>query len=591
MFKFTDFLTRFEDKLFKISGFYSIKLKKDSFYLDEKQVKKYYFGKTHLSNRYHKLILDDKYVVFDKILTCDELQKYANENLPFWKVSWRNFDPKDFWEIARGWQWLPAIIKAKEVNNTQEVINKIICWLDKNYYPNGLAWSVGLDVAIRAINLFIIYQITQEQVLLKYIYDHFLYLKKMIYYSRGTIRNNHYLGELTSLALLAYFFNAKNAGKLKKLLETEIKRQFFVDGINFEQSIRYHKFSLEFILLAKFFLGIGKEQVLEKGAKFLLAVKKPDNTWPSIGDDDLGCVFRLNDNPLIEDYSDFLSLCVLFTKNKDLLINDNDYLSPLAKFFCKDGQKILKNISNQKKSQKTFLFPEGGYFIHRTGWQNNDSYLLIKFGPHRWHAHADLFHIELSIGGVPILVDSGTFRYNNVPQDRKYFRSTAAHNTLEFNDSDQTKQFTNFRWCTPAKVIKWDLKEDDEEFFFSATHDGYLKRFNILHERDVSIDRNLNWIKITDIIKGKGKGKAKIYWHFSPELKIKKIEENNITVYRDAMGIVKICLSSKNIFKISIIKTPYSPMYGVKREQPTLVIEFEKKDSDIIQMISKIGKI
>ena len=590
MFKLTDILTRFEDLLFRKSGFYSIKLKKSSFFLDETQIKKYCFGKPNLSDKYYKLMLNDKYVIFDKILNCNELQKYANENLPFWKVSWRNFDPKDFWEIARGWQWLPAIIKAKEVNNTQEIINKIIYWLNKNNYSNGLAWSVGLDVAIRAINLFIIYQITQEQILIRYIYEHFLYLKKMIYYSKGTIRNNHYLGELTSLTILSYFFKDKSAGKLKKLLEMEIKKQFYSDGVNFEQSIRYHKFSLEFVFLAKYFLRI-ETPILEKGAEFLLATKKPDNTWPSIGDDDLGCVIRLNNSPLVEDYSDILSLCKLFTKNNELLINNNDYLSPVAKFFCKNGQEILKNVTLQKNLKRTFLFPESGFLIHRTGWKNNDSYFIIKFGPHKWHAHADLFHIELSLGGVPILIDSGTFRYNNVPQERKYFRSTAAHNTLEFNGSDQTKQFTNFRWHAPAKVIKWDVKEDVREILFSAIHNGYLKRFNILHERKVSIDRNLNWIQVIDIVKGGGKGQAKIYWHFSPELRVKKIDESNIMVYRDNMEIVTIGLSSKNIFKARITETPYSPMYGVKREQPTLVIEFEKKDSNIIQIISKFEKI
>ena len=590
MFKFTDFLTRFEDILFRKSGFYSIKLKKSSFFLDETRKKEYCFGEPCLGDRYYKLALDDKYVIFDRILNGDELQKYANEKLPFWKVSWKNFDPKDFWEIARGWQWLPAIIKAKEVNNTQEVINKIICWLDKNHYPNGLAWSVGLDVAIRAINLFIIYQITQEKSLLKYLYEHFIYLKKMIYYSRGTIRNNHYLGELTSLAILSLFFDDKNTVKLKKILEIEIDKQFYSDGVNFEQSIRYHKFSLEFVFLAKYFLGIEKEQILEKGAKFLLAVKKPEDTWPSIGDDDLGCVFRLNDNPLSEDYFDILSLCALFTKNNELLINNN-YLSSAARFFTENTKEVLKNASNQKNSQKTFLFSEGGFFVHRTGWGKNDSYFLIKFGPHKWHAHADLFHIELSMAGIPIFVDSGTFRYNNVPQERKYFRSTAAHNTLEFNGSDQTKQFTNFRWYVPAKVTKWDSKEDTEKLFFSAIHDGYLRRFNILHERNVSIDRNLNWIQVMDIIKGEGKGQAKIYWHFSPELNIKKIDESNIMVYKDTTEIVKIRLSSKNIFKTRIIETPYSPMYGVKREQPTLVIEFEKKDSKFIQMISQFVEI
>jgi len=96
---------------------------------------------------------------------------------------------------------------------------------------------------------------------------------------------------------------------------------------------------------------------------------------------------------------------------------------------------------------------------------------------------------------------------------------------------------------------------------------------------------------VIDIIKGGGKGRAKIYWHFSPELNIKKIDESNIMVYKDTMEIVKICLSSKNIFKTGIIETLYSPMYGVKRKQTTLVIEFEKKDSDIIQMISHFGEI
>ena len=523
-------------------------------------------------------------MVFDKILNYDDLQKYANEKLPFWKVSWRNFDPKDFWEIARGWQWLPAIIKAKEVNNTQEVINKIIYWLNKNHYPNGLAWSVGLDVAIRAIDLFIIYQITQEKSLLKYLHEHFIYLEKMIYYSRGTIRNNHYLGELTSLAILSLFFDYKNTAKLKELLEMEIDRQFYSDGVNFEQSIRYHKFSLEFVLLAKIFLNINVENI-GKSAEFLLAVKKPDNTWPAIGDDDLGCVVRLNNNPLVEDYSDIISLSGLMNNNEELL-NGNNIISPLAEFFLPQIKNKLINIKFQINPQKTFIFPKGGYFIHRTGWSEDDNYLLIKFGPHKWHAHADLFHIELSIKGISILVDSGTFRYNDATQERKYFRSTAAHNTLEFNDSDQTKQFTNFRWHAPAKVIKWDVKEDNGKILFSAIHDGYLKRCGVLHERNVSTDKDLNWIRVIDVIKGKGKGQAKIYWHFSPELEIKKMAENSIIVYKDNSEIIKICLSSKNMFKNRIIKTPYSPIYGVKREQPTLVIEFEKKDSEIVQMIS-----
>lgn len=584
MFTLSDFTVRLIDEFFSKTGFYSSILRKTNYSLNKFHVDKIFvFGYPSISDKYYQLILDDKYVVFNKVIHYSELQKLSSADRPFWKVSWDNFDPKNFWEIARGWQWLPAIIKAKEINNTQEVINKIICWLDKNHYPNGLAWSVGLDVAIRAINLFIIYQITQEKSLLKYLHEHFIYLRKMIYYSKGTIRNNHYLGELTALTILSNFFKNKNVQELKKLLEEEIKRQFYTDGVNFEQSIRYHKFSLEFVLLAKLFLNIDATNI-EKSREFLLAVKKPDNTWPAIGDDDLGCVIRLNNNPLSDDYldviamSDFITISEESTKGKNIK-------SALVEFFLPKVKDKLKDIKFQKNPQNTFIFPKGGYFIHRTGWKRNDSYLLIKFGPHKWHAHADLFHIELSIKGIPILIDSGTFRYNNVTQDRKYFRSTAAHNTLEFKNSDQTKQFFTFHWWSPAKVINWNVDERKKEIYFSALHDGYLRRNNILHKRDVYIDRHLKWIKVTDFVKGDGEGQGKIYWHFSPKLNVKKISENKIIINTDnSIKIIEINITSQKIFKINVVKTLYSFMYGVKSKKTTVIVEFEKNTKELVKV-------
>jgi len=236
LFTLSDFTVRLIDKIFSKTGLYSSILRKTNYSLNKDHFEKIFvFGYPSISDKYYQLTLDDKYVIFNKTKHYSELQKLSNADRPFWKVSWRNYDPKDFWEIARGWQWLPAIIKAKEINNTQEIINKIIYWLDKNHYPNGLAWSVGLDVAIRAINLFIIYQITQQKILLKHLYDHFMYLKKRIYFSRGTIRNNHYLGELTALTILSNFFKNENVQELKRLLGEEIERQFYSDGVNFEQ--------------------------------------------------------------------------------------------------------------------------------------------------------------------------------------------------------------------------------------------------------------------------------------------------------------------------------------------------------------------
>ncbi len=91
----------------------------------------------------------------------------------------------------------------------------------------------------------------------------------MLWLSRNAIRNNHYLGELTVLAVLAKMMNRRDAVKLSKRVEKEIKKQFYTDGVNVEQSVRYHKFSLEFVLLAKLLLGI-EAPVLEKAGDLLL---------------------------------------------------------------------------------------------------------------------------------------------------------------------------------------------------------------------------------------------------------------------------------------------------------------------------------
>ncbi len=125
---------------------------------------------------------------------------------------------------------------------------------------------------------------------------------------------------------------------------------------------------------------------------------------------------------------------------------------------------LLQNgqVSEELEPKKSYLFKEGGFFAFRTGWNRDDSYFLVKFGPHKWHAHADLFHIELSINGQNVLVDSGTYRYKMYLSKGDISRSTAAHNTISINDLDQTKQWTTFRWHKPARVTEWNLDENSK---------------------------------------------------------------------------------------------------------------------------------
>ena len=494
---------------------------------------------------FYERILKDEFFIFDQFRNIEEFKAIRQKDSPFWKCTWKDFDPKDYWEISRGIQWLPAYNYAKTIGEEKKVIKKLEEWIKKTPYLKGLDWAVPLDVVIRAINFLILYHFSKEEYLKTELWKHYTYLKKMLWISKNSIRNNHYLGELTAITLLGDFFQQKESQKNKKLLEKEFERQFYHDGVNEEQSIRYHKFALEFMIVAKVFLKINTPR-LENAIDFLRYTEKPNQTWPSIGDDDLGCVLK---------------------NTKDLY--DYDY--------CLSFQQNMETPLRQTKE-----FPEGGFFIHKN--DEPKSQIIIKYGPHKWHAHADLFHIELTINNIPVLIDSGTYRYNNVPEERRYFRSTKAHNTLEYDGKDQTEQWTTFRWKKAAKVVNKKITEKNDKIIFSAEHTGY-KKCGITHKRTIEFNKELTEIKVIDKVIGENNKETKIYWHLNPQLKsplgrggreADGVSKYTLETEKGTIGTIEITGTTTEISK-----TPYSEYYS-KIETKETITAIKKRNTDII---------
>ena len=91
------------------------------------------------------------------------------------------------------------------------------------------------------------------------------------------------------------------------------------------------------------------------------------------------------------------------------------------------------------------------------------------------HGHADALSFVLSLGGVPVLVDPGTYCYHSDPTWREYFRGTAAHNTVRVDGLNQSEAVGPFMWSRKAlsTLETFDVAGHPQRFV--ASHDGYRR--------------------------------------------------------------------------------------------------------------------
>ena len=74
------------------------------------------------------------------------------------------------------------------------------------------------------------------------------------------------------------------------------------------------------------------------------------------------------------------------------------------------------------------------------------------------HAHCDAMSFELFHHGKPVLVNCGTYAYQCT--ERGFFRSTAAHNTVMINNTEQSQCWGAFRMAKQSKVNVVSVSED-----------------------------------------------------------------------------------------------------------------------------------
>ena len=176
------------------------------------------------------------------------------------------------------------------------------------------------------------------------------------------------------------------------------------------------------------------------------------------------------------------------------------------------------------KSKKIELFMDA----------NNPSSML-----HSRNYQAGPLSFELASSGIKFICNSGSGK--NLGEELSYLSSsTAAHSTVTINDTSSCifqknalirKYFGN-SLIEKHNIIKKEFKNDKEFIQCIVAHDGYEKRFKILHERQITLFKLKNHIEGIDSLKCKDLENKNltfsVRFHIHPDIRITKTMGNDI---------------------------------------------------------------
>ncbi|MEK7524342.1 MAG: alginate lyase family protein [Patescibacteria group bacterium] len=487
-------------------------------------------------------------------------------------------DIKVPWELSR-FQFLPALIKAYEINHDEtysQVARELISdWILKNPVTFGVNWKCTMDVAIRACNFTVAWYFLRDskawktgswqKTFLTSMVEHGKFIFTNLEYGPG-FNSNHLLADITGLLFLGVLFpefKEADAWKKKALhaLETEMQKQVYQDGVDFEASIPYHRLVCEFFGLSALLAQSNGIQFsddylekLEKMFEFVWHYTKPNGLAPQIGDNDDGRLF------IFEDFFNWER-------------RDHRYLLDLAKKLF----PLNKKFDHTGRQKPSAAFVQAGIYIMR----HDDFYCLIDAGTNGQngnggHAHNDTLSFELAVHGQDFIIDPGTYVYTSDPKARNKFRGTRMHNTVMIADEEMNRFRSDSLFSmhddAQPKVNQWESNESHD--FLDAEHNGYqrLKR-PVTHHRTFELDKKKNEFKITDSFTGHGHHTLEWNFHFAPEVEVKKLDDKITATVKGKT--LTIQLPHELGASAEIREDEVSPSYGVKEKAKVLTIQKE----------------
>lgn len=485
------------------------------------------------------------------------------------KIDYRaaNADVKWIWELNR-LQHLPWLAQAWLITGAvgygTAAFEQLDSWIEQNPPGIGIGWRNPFEPGVRAISVALALQgfrdhpeLTAERfgriMAMLAASAHRCYVDR----SRYSSANNHLIGEMAGLAVVAMLFpELPGAQKWERralaVLEEEAARQLLPDGAGAEQAVGYQMFTVELMLVVGALLlerdGRLPQAIraaVDRSAAYLSALVGESDPAPRYGDDDEGFALRLDPTPM-RTVRDHLGLVAALTGSPAALRHgaatwSSEWFGQLCDLERSSAEQPV--CTTLKSVGANHYAPDGGLVVLRRGARR----VLMDVAPLGFlsiaaHGHADALSVAISLDGHDVIGDPGAASYYGHPDWRRVHRGTRVHGTVEVDRCDQSVVGGPFMWGQHARVRV--LAVDLEAGVVDAEHYGYRRLAEaVTHRRWLIANLDGDAVLVVDLVSGAGRHEVRTSWPLEPSLDVVRAAIGHVAS-RDGSPVIHIAAAA-----------------------------------------------
>jgi hypothetical protein len=489
-------------------------------------------------------------------------------------------DVKIVWEKSR----LQYLLSLAILNSTQpsttiylEKLKEIIfSWIKENPCGFGPNWVSAMEVAIRGVNLLIIYTLVQQDLSIKQknsmlhaLAEHHFFLRH--FPEKSDVSGNHYLATEMGLFILGLFIsNTKDECDilLNKFLSVS-QEQFTTDGLHIEFSPTYHLLCLEMIAIAYSFAQYFK---LNNTNKLYSLLCKANHISTMLADSKGRLpLFSDNDSGKILDLGQDSRYINHFSKADGLFLKLLNCISPLS-FAGQDSN----TTSSQYIKPFGMLISKNAKLVYRCGEHG----LLGRAA----HDHDDNLSFWFTAFDHEIIIEAGSAPYTLNAKHREETISSTSHNVITAKGKvrfipQSGSIYKTVRGAAIANLINSDanqaiaLLESKNEAAYQGCPTFNSRKF-ILNDLDNEII-----LTIADTFSLKPGEKYFSSWlHLSEnQSELEQIDTNSFKCETDSL-LCQLKINSDQDCEYQLEQYEYMPSYGEKRLSKRLHISGQAFD-------------